>query len=230
MHNYKKVKQGFFSLSALTAPKKKITKAVSIAITTIVVSSHYSVFAVPWQIEKKGLGSISLEPVGTGLYNWQPALRSTKLPQSIIYKTDNIDKTQTNDWASSVVFNQYSEALYAHPAAYMATSEGFEISNPPLTSARDGDNMGEKSVLRIHEGNADIVIKASTFSPVDARADKISDWAYDILMANGNKSVKATIAHGSPYSFYEFIGAQPQVALKRGTSMTVIGNTSGRSL
>ncbi len=225
MNNSKQTRRNIYNSKPTL---RKLTLVLSSAIT-IVVTSNAS-YAVPWKTEPKGLGSVSLEPVGSGMYNWVTMPRTAQLPQATIYKTDNIDKTQTNDWASSVVFNKYSEALYAHPVAYRATSEGFEISNPPLESSSDGDNMGERSVKRVHEGNVDLVIKPSTFSPADARADKISDWAYDIVMANGNNSMKATIAHGSPYSFYQFDGAQPQVILKRGTSMHVVGNTTGKTL
>ena len=41
----------------------------------------------------------------------------------------------TNDWASSVVFDQYSESLYAHPLAYRAASNGMQMASPAVVIA-----------------------------------------------------------------------------------------------
>ena len=95
-------------------------------ISSLFLGVAFSVTAVPWQTETKGAGSISLEPVGDGVYQWLSTPRVNQLPQSTIYTTDNIDKTQTNDWASSVVFNRYSEA----PTRACAITCAIEVASP----------------------------------------------------------------------------------------------------
>jgi endoglucanase Acf2 len=112
-------------------------------------------------------------------------------PPETIYKTNNlVGPIQTNDWVSSVLFQQYSSPLYAHPLAYLSTEDGFEVGFPHAS--------GNGQYLH----RADFTIKANLFSPSDARLDKMSDWFADISMANGNNELIATIGHGSPYAYF----------------------------
>ena len=179
-------------------------------------------WAADWPTEPVGLGSVSLERVGCQLFDWQQQCRSERsLPQTV-YVTENMTgPIPSNDWASSVIVDQYSKALYAHPLTFMATPEGFEIGNPPETT-EPLDYMGETVVRRSHIGQADLVVKPTTFSPPDARADKVTDWTYRIVMGNGTQSMAATIGHGLPFAYFEFEQAEPRVELKRGTQMEVV--------
>ena len=112
-------------------------------------------------------------------------------PPGTIYKTNNLlGPIQTNDWVSSVLFQQYSSPLYAHPLAYLPTEDGFEVGFPYA--------LGNGQYLH----RADFTVKATLFTPSDARLDKMSDWFADISMANGNNQLIATIGHGSPYAYF----------------------------
>ena len=181
--------------------------------------------AADWPTEQIGAGAVSLEAVGEQLFDWQgPFPRSSRTTPANPYLSANFTgPIPTNDWASSLIMDPFSKSLYAHPLSFKATNEGLEVSLPPVTIGTI-DNMGETSVRRMHDGNVDLVVKPSTFAPVDARADKITDWSYDIVMANGDKAMKSTIAHGLPYAFFEFTSSEPVVSLKRGTSMNVVTN------
>ena len=45
---------------------------------------------------------------------------------------------------------------------------------------------------------------AEGFSPEASLLDGWSDWAVDVVMRDGLKEIKTTVAHGSPYVFFEF--------------------------
>ncbi|NDI35062.1 glycosyl hydrolase [Chengkuizengella sediminis] len=167
-----------------------------------------------------GAGGYSTVQKGTQLYNW--VLGPRKSPPSEDYTTSNFDgkPLPTNDWLTSVLWFQYSGALYAHPLSFQATPTGFEISNPPKTvnTLLDGENELEREH---RPGQIDLEIQATTFSPADAKADKLDDWSADILMASsdGSKNMKATIAHGSPYAYFTFDGAEPKVKFNLATTI-----------
>lgn len=65
-------------------------------------------------------GGYKTEAFGVRTEDWGQTWtdRKDSLPPSKVYLTDNYKETvgtvPTNDWASSVVFDQYSESLYAH--------------------------------------------------------------------------------------------------------------------
>ncbi|NDI34129.1 glycosyl hydrolase [Chengkuizengella sediminis] len=163
-----------------------------------------------------GEGGYSTVTKGGQIYNWVYE-NERRTPQDVDYTTSNFDNKplSTNDWISSVVWLQYSGALYAHPLAFKAVNSGFQISNPPktLNVLEDGENEVERE---IRPGQVDLEVQATTFSPVAAEADKITDWSADILMpsADGSKNMKVTIGHGSPYAYFTFDGADPKIVFK----------------
>ncbi|MFS1514313.1 glycosyl hydrolase [Chengkuizengella sp. SCS-71B] len=167
-----------------------------------------------------GAGGYSTVQKGTQLYNW--VLGPRKSPPAEDFTTSNFDgkPLPTNDWLTSVLWHQYSGALYAHPLSFQATPTGFEISNPPKTvnTLLDGENELEREH---RPGQIDLEVQATTFSPSDAKADKLDDWSADILMASsdGSKKMKATIAHGSPYAYFTFDGAEPKVKFNLATTI-----------
>ncbi|MDP5275743.1 fibronectin type III domain-containing protein [Chengkuizengella axinellae] len=168
-----------------------------------------------------GAGGYSTVTKGGQLYNWVYE-NERRTPQSIDYTTSNFDNKplSTNDWISSVVWLQYSGALYAHPLGFKAVDSGFQISNPPKTInvLEDGENEVERE---IRPGQVDLEVQATTFSPVAAEADKITDWSADILMPNadGSRNMKVTIGHGSPYAYFTFDGAEPKVVFKNAATI-----------
>jgi len=201
-------------------PHRANARGRCLLVTLITLSAP--TWAADWPTEAIGQGSVSLERVGCQLFDWEQQCRSERsLPQTV-FVTDNMTgPIPSNDWANSVIVDQYSKALYAHPLTFMATPEGFEIGNPPETT-EPLDYMGETVVRRSHIGQADLVVKPSTFSPPDARADRVTDWSYRIVMGNGTQSMAATIGHGLPFAYFEFEQAEPRIDLKRGTQMEVV--------
>jgi endoglucanase Acf2 len=129
-----------------------------------------------------------------------------KTPPQTIYKTPNLKgAVPTNGWESSVLFKQYSDPLYVHPLTFCCTDRGVEVGLPVLST--DGP-----AVYGLHE--ADFTVRHEqvlTFD--DARADRITDWSVDIVMAAADGSLTATLAKGSPFSWYRFKGGNPLIEL-----------------
>ncbi len=107
----------------------------------------------------------------------------------------------TNQWYSSVMFQRWSQPLHAHPMTYRAGEEGFEIGLP--TKVLDVAKQGIMRELRYPHVPA-VVVAPLAFKPKDARLSKFSDWLAEVSMADGEgQSLKATVLHGSPFSYYE---------------------------
>lgn len=160
--------------------------------------------------------------------NWTD--RKESLPPSKVYLTDNYKETvgtvPTNDWASSVVFDQYSESLYAHPLAYRAASNGMQMASPAVvdsTSYVDGEPTVESL---LNDDTVEMVVGGENFSAKDAKVDRTTDWSYEIVMANnaGNSSMRSIIAKGTPYAYYTFDNVTPTISL--GAGATDLGGIS----
>lgn len=172
-------------------------------------------------INELGFGSISTTPVINAGWAENDA-------PATIYKTENIKgAVQTNDWLSSVLWVPFSESLYAHPLAYKFTKSGLKVSMPKTQYSKDID--GDVEVIRKLDenvpGTIDFTVSSDNFNPADARVDKFSDWSADVVMADGAKNIIATIAHGSPYTYFNFTGCNPNISFNSIPEITQKGNT-----
>ncbi|GAB3974394.1 glycosyl hydrolase [Streptomyces sparsus] len=116
----------------------------------------------------------------------------------------------TNDWWSSLVFqrypgNPYSEAMYGHPLTYKAVSGGLEVGYP-TEAAIVGDNRQYE-----YAHKADLTLGVAGLASPDTKADAWSDWTVTPYWADGDRTLRATIGHGSPYVYAEGTGGDAQV-------------------
>ena len=184
-------------------------------------------------------GGYKKEVYGVGTDDWGVTWtdRKNNLPTRTTYLTDNYKETvgtvPTNDWASSVVFDKYSESLYAHPLAYRAASNGMQMAAPAVTSTTsyvDGEPMVE-SLLK--DETVELVVGGNNFSAKDAKVDKTTDWTYDILMENNasTSSIMATIGKGTPYAYYKFKNVEPTISLGAGgTDLAIYKNSTSSNI
>ncbi len=184
-------------------------------------------------------GGYKKEVYGVGTDDWGVTWtdRKNNLPTRTTYLTDNYKETvgtvPTNDWASSVVFDKYSESLYAHPLAYRAASNGMQMAAPAVTSTTsyvDGEPMVE-SLLK--DETVELVVGGNNFSAKDAKVDKTTDWTYDILMENNasTSSIMATIGKGTPYAYYNFKNVEPTISLGAGgTDLAIYKNSTSSNI
>ncbi len=182
-------------------------------------------------------GGYRTEVFGVGTSDWGSSWqnRTETLPPATTYLTDNYRETvgtvPTSDWASSVVFDQYSESLYAHPLAYRAASNGMQMAAPAVTDTTsyvDNEPMVESL---LNDGTVELVVGADGFTAKDARVDKTTDWTYELVMANtaGTSAMRATIAKGTPYAYYTFENLSPTISLGAGATNLAIYKNSASS-
>ncbi|WP_010244019.1 glycosyl hydrolase [Acetivibrio cellulolyticus] len=195
------------TLTPTATPQKTPTPAITLSTPVPEPSSFPDEYISSNWINELGLGSVRTSPVINS--NW-----AENDAPSTIYKTKNVTgAVGTNDWMSSVLWLPFSEPIYAHPLAYKFTKSGLKISMPPKQYSKDTD--GDIEVIRRLDesvpGTIDFTVGAESFNPTDARADKLGDWSADVVMADGSKSIKSTIAHGSPFAYFTFIGCNPKV-------------------
>lgn len=231
--------------------KKRIFKkvvAISSAITILVTGIpleriNVQAASVDFHDERSSVmldaGGFKTELYGVGTDDWAVTYkdRSETLPPATTYLTDNYRKTvgtvPTNDWASSVVFDKYSESLYAHPLAYRAASNGMQMASPAVTNTTsyvDGEPVVESM---LNDSTVELVVGADGFSAKDARVDKTTDWTYEIIMANNSEtsSMRAILAKGTPYAYYEFDNLKPTISLGAGaTNLSVYKNSTSSNI
>lgn len=154
-------------------------------------------------IDGKAMASV----IKAGLASYTDNLPSIfQAPTDTISKTENLTGgLPSNKWYSSLLWQQNSNIIYAHPLAYKFTNSGLEISLPKQTTLIEPD--GDTDIIREHNV-PDLTVTGTNFSLQSTLLDKVSDWAIDVVMSNSNpdnaQKIKTTIAHGSPFTYFTF--------------------------
>ncbi|MFR4319230.1 MAG: hypothetical protein ACLT2Z_07625, partial [Eubacterium sp.] len=176
---------------------------------------------------------------GVGTDDWGQTWRNRTdtLPPAETYLTDNYKETvgtvPTNDWASSVVFDKYSESLYAHPLAYRAASNGMQMASPAVVDSTSYVDSEPSVESLLEDDTVELVVGGDGFSAKDARVDRSTDWSYEIVMAtaSGKASMKSIIAKGTPYAYYTFDGVTPTISLGAGaTDLAIFKNSTSSNI
>ena len=138
--------------------------------------------------------------IGAGAVVLQPKGSDAPVPDAP-HRTEAQRKlaVPTNQWYSSLIFSDKPENLYAQPLSFRATPAGFEMALP-----RKQVVPTERRDVEIHYAHKDaIVLAPAAFEPGPAQLARASDWAIDIAMSRGADIWQATIAHGSPYAWFQ---------------------------
>ena len=105
----------------------------------------------------------------------------------------------TNQWYSSVLFERWSHPIHAHPMTYRAGEGGFELGLPTRTVVA---NKGLREIDYDHV--AALTVSLDGIAPHDARLSRSSDWLAEFSLADHEgRALKATVLHGSPFSYLE---------------------------
>ncbi|QLG49514.1 glycosyl hydrolase [Natrinema halophilum] len=130
-------------------------------------------------------------------------------PQETIWTTSNFgdDPVPTNDWWSSLVWNAFSERVFAQPLLVRAQETGLGVGYP--TEWVDGST----TVMAAEE---DLTIShAETSGFQDARLDDHGDWSVAALFGDGTAtSLRTRFAQGSPFVFCEYAGGGTEIAFE----------------
>lgn len=148
------------------------------------------------------LTSATAQPVKQGAATYYLSPRgSDKPPPAAQMRTGPMQyrAAPTNQWYSTLLFNPAPEALFAHPVTYKTTSAGFEMA---LASREVVPT--ERRDVEIHYPHKDaIVLSAVAFPMGMARLVTASDWAIDMVMGQGTEQMLATVAHASPFAWFQ---------------------------
>lgn len=146
--------------------------------------------------------------IGKGAYTTEPPA-GMKLPPRHIFKTDAVKGAmQTTDWWSSLAWKDFSQNHFPHPLAVKAEKRGLFVSYPGAfqntVSKHVISGVPENLVL----GHSEV----SAFTKADV--DGFSDWFVSVLFKDGNRQMRVTYGHGSPFVFAEYQGGSPAICRK----------------
>ncbi|MFG2107303.1 glycosyl hydrolase [Micromonospora chersina] len=135
----------------------------------------------------------------------------------------------TNDWWSSLIWKRNncatSENMHAHPLAYHAENNGLGLSyttTPAISGSATG--VGEYHFPYTEDVRVGV---AGLVAPVVKAADW-TDWTVTADWSDGTRTMRATIGHGLPFSYYTVSGGAAQLtATDTPTVWTNSGSTIG---
>ena len=110
----------------------------------------------------------------------------------------------TNDWWSSILFKKtdcaFGEPLHAHPAAYDTyprRARHLVHHTPAITGTATG--VGEYKFRYTR----DILVGVAGLNAGRVQVDGWSDWTVTPAWGDGSRTLRATIGHGLPLSYFE---------------------------
>ncbi|GAA3609220.1 glycosyl hydrolase [Microlunatus ginsengisoli] len=120
----------------------------------------------------------------------------------------------TNDWWSSILFKKtdcaFGEPMFAHPAAYDSYPGGIGISyttTPVITGTSNG--VGEYKFPYTR----DVLVGVAGLNAPNVKVDGWSDWTVSPIWSDGARTLRATIGHGLPMSYYTVSGGNAQLSV-----------------
>ncbi len=174
--------------------------------------NQFSSFGIAALMALSVISPAGAQPVkqGAGTYYLSPKGGDAVMPAAT-QRTDALQKTaaQTNQWYSALIFNPKPEVLFVQPLTVKATLQGLELALPSKEV-----KPTERRDVEIHYPHTDpVVISPTAFAPGPAKLAKASDWSIDISMAKGVDDMLITVAHGSPYAYFQLTRGDARVSL-----------------
>jgi endoglucanase Acf2 len=167
-----------------------------------------------------GLGAASAETdaasgvvkAGAGGYLTAPPKPCKPLPEKI-YRTEEVKGPMvTGQWWSSLVWQKYSQNLFAHPLAMQCRSNGLVVWYPGdkihgNASGIFGTGAGRDGDFRLGHSAAD--------SFPEANCGGYSDWFVTASFVSGAASLRASFGHGSPFVYCLYGGGNPAITFPK---------------
>lgn len=150
--------------------------------------------------QKVGAGAVLLAPRS-----------GDKPPPAAPLRTEAMLKqaAPTSQWYSTLIFNPKPDPIYAQPLSVKTTPAGLELALPGKEVVPT-----ERQDTEIQYPHRDALVFApAAFEPEPAKLAKVSDWAIDIAMARGADQMLVTVAHGSPYAYFQLSRGDVRISL-----------------
>ncbi len=149
--------------------------------------------------------------MGSGGYRISRPAPCKPLPETIYRTTALKGPTPTGQWWSSLVWQRYSQPMYAHPLAMTCTERGLNISYP-------GTNIRstEAAIFGfVTPRDADIALGHSEVPSFQrADCDGHSDWFVTAAFISGGRSMRTSFGHGSPFVYCLYEGGNPMLTFR----------------
>ncbi len=216
---------------------KKLTAAGLAFVLTVTPVFSYG-FRGDIEVKAEQIGSLSDKVTGTWSY-WdgsQDVVQTnamlldnlpTRANQGITrWTTENYDNStgaiDIGEWGTSFMWSytsdQWGNSAYAIPMSYKATAQGLYVTKPSTTN----DLETAFAMEQPEDGTMTDFVVGPAFTAASKKVDKVTDWSYDLVFessADANVYVKATLAQGSPFSYYEAVGTQTMKIQRMRTSL-----------
>lgn len=154
--------------------------------------------------------SVSAEIIslGAGSYTTDRPADCKPLPAQIS-KVDTLKgATPTNQWWSSLVWEQYSQNLFPHPLGMVCHEGGLAVTYPGAGIDGGSGNIMGGGVSR----QGDLVIGHSKMGKFpSSKLSNYSSWFITAEFREGEAVLQTSFGHGSPYVYGMITGGNPQV-------------------
>jgi len=125
------------------------------------------------------------------------------LPEKIYRTAEVTGPTVTGQWWSSLLWQEFSANLFAHPLAMVCTPQGLAISYPGAAIVGAESAIMGGGVTK--EGDFRIGLTAGTLFTA-AECGGYSDWFVTAVFAAGDAALKTSFGHGSPFVYCTYAG------------------------
>ncbi|MGL4462602.1 MAG: glycosyl hydrolase, partial [Planctomycetia bacterium] len=149
---------------------------------------------------------------GAGSYLTKAPRACKPLPKEIFRTADLSGPTPTNQWWSSLVWQPFSQNMFAHPAVVRCDADGLMMAYPGRHIRGDASGIFGSADLR----SGDLKIghsAAASFQRADCGG--WSDWFVTAVFADEGRSLRTSFGHGSPFVYCMFEGGGPRVAFSK---------------
>ena len=141
-----------------------------------------------------------------------------------VYMTDRRkgEPIPTNDWWTDALVSRWTGNLWSYPAKVRIGADGVRVANPSYW-IDNGTEMKERGAL--------LVGVAGDFNPEAALVDDWHDWDVSMVLRDGGKEkredgqgereIKATLVHGSPFTWIEAKGVSLALSIENDAGLPV---------
>ncbi len=148
------------------------------------------------------------EIIATGAGSYTTTLPDglNPLPERIFKTADVKGPTVTGQWWSSLLWQEFSNNMFAHPLGMICTPQGLAISYPGSGLVGGKDAIMGGGVTK--DGDFRIELSAGSLFKT-AECGGYSDWFVTAAFSAGEASLKTSFGHGSPFVYSTYAGGEP---------------------
>lgn len=138
--------------------------------------------------------------VGKGSYTRTPPEGIDEPPEPVSVGSDIDAPIPTNSWWSSLLWDDFSENLFAHPLVARATQRGLAVGCPDEWIFTQEQDLEQATAMMDVE--MDLTIGVPDTAVDGVQAEQWSDWSVQAsLRDDGQTTLRATLTQGCPFVY-----------------------------